>query len=112
MAKTEHVTVTLDKEALAEARREARARGLSLSAIISESLAKTAKHRAFRAWMDVAYRDAPITDAEVEVAGQQLNALWDKPPVRLGRGAKPSRRKPPGRKAAKRRRACETTAAA
>jgi len=105
MAKTEHVTVTLDKDALADARREARARGLSLSAIISESLAKTAKYRAFRAWMDVAYRDEPITDAEIEAAGQSLNALWDKPPVRLGQVGKQTSRNAPGRKAAKRRRA-------
>ena len=72
MARTEHVTVTLDKDALTSARREARARKMSLSALISEALAQTAKYRAFRAWMDVTYEARPITQAELDDADRSL----------------------------------------
>jgi post-segregation antitoxin (ccd killing protein) len=104
-ARTEHVTVTLDRDALADARRQARARKMSLSSLISESLEQTAKYRAFRAWMDHEYRADPITDEEIAAAGRTLDALWE-PSAKTRKAIVPARRdrKPRSRKAAKRRR--------
>jgi hypothetical protein len=92
VAKTEHVALSLDKEALAWARAEAKARGASLSALMSELLQRNQRLSAWKSWL-ADNLDKPLTPAEIAAAAREL-AAHDQLADRASKNtAKPRRRK-------------------
>ncbi|MFI5306917.1 MAG: hypothetical protein ACHQ53_06185 [Polyangiales bacterium] len=72
MANVEKLSITLSKDDLQWARKRARNRGVSLSALLSEIVARRRRQEAWSEWIKRAV-DEPFTAEELEAARRELD---------------------------------------
>jgi hypothetical protein len=86
MAKVEKLSITLSKEDLAWARKTAKHMRVSLSALLTEIVARRRRQEAWDDWAREAV-DPPFTAAERESARRELNGSASRPDPKRRRKA-------------------------
>lgn len=72
MANVEKLSLTLSKDDLAWARKRAKAQGISLSALLSEIVARRRRQESWNEWLKEV-GEAPFTAEEIEAARRELD---------------------------------------